>query len=69
VPLGNRPAYPGKRSPYRPTATCYKQTPPNLNGPAAAKTLPTGGATAAARHALPLLRKKLRPFGTKTGPR
>jgi phospholipid/cholesterol/gamma-HCH transport system substrate-binding protein len=69
VPLGNRPAYPGKRSPYRPTATCYKQTPPNLNGPAAAKTLPTGGAAAAARHALPLLRKKLRPFGTKTGPR
>jgi phospholipid/cholesterol/gamma-HCH transport system substrate-binding protein len=69
VPLGNRPAYPGKRSPYRPTATCYKQTPPNLNGPAAAKTPPVGGAALAARHALPLLRKKLRPFGTKTGAR
>jgi virulence factor Mce-like protein len=69
VPLGNRPFYPGKRPPYRPTATCYKQTPPNLNGPAAAKTPPRGGAALAARHALPLLRKKLRPFGTKTGAR
>ncbi len=69
MPLGNRPFYPGKRPPYRPTATCYKQTPPNLNGPAAAKTPPRAGAALAARHALPLLRKKLRPFGTKTGAR
>jgi phospholipid/cholesterol/gamma-HCH transport system substrate-binding protein len=69
VPLGNRPFYPGKRPPYRPTATCYKQTPPSLNGPAAAKTPPRGGAALAARNALPLLRKKLRPFGTKTGAR
>jgi virulence factor Mce-like protein len=67
VPLGNRPAYPGKRPPYKPTVPCYKQTLPNLNGPAAAKTPPQGGAALAARHALPLLRKKLRPFGTKTG--
>ena len=34
VPLGNRPAYPGKQPPYKPSATCYKQTRPNLNGPA-----------------------------------
>jgi phospholipid/cholesterol/gamma-HCH transport system substrate-binding protein len=67
VPLGNRPAYPGKRSPYKPTATCYKQTLPNLNGPAARLTPPVGGAALAAKHKLPLLRKKLRPFGTKTG--
>jgi phospholipid/cholesterol/gamma-HCH transport system substrate-binding protein len=36
TPIGSRPAYPGKRPPYKPNATCYKQTPPNLNGPAAA---------------------------------
>jgi phospholipid/cholesterol/gamma-HCH transport system substrate-binding protein len=67
VPLGNRPFYPGKRSPYKPDATCYKQKLPNLNGPAAAKSPPTGSAAAAlaARKALPLLREKLRPFGSK----
>ena len=65
VPLGNRPFYPGKRSPYRPTAQCYKQTPPNLNGPAAAKSDPTGQAALAASKALPVLRAKLRPFGSK----
>jgi virulence factor Mce-like protein len=67
VPLGNRPFYPGHRSPYKPKATCYKQKRPNLNGPAAAKSPPTGAAAAklAATHALPLLRKKLRPFGSK----
>ena len=66
VPLGNRPAWPSKKPPYKPSATCYKQTRPNLNGPAGAKTLPTGAAaTAAAKNALPLLRKKLRPFGSK----
>jgi phospholipid/cholesterol/gamma-HCH transport system substrate-binding protein len=42
VPLGNRPFYPGKRSPYRPDATCHRQPLPELNGPAAAKSLPTG---------------------------
>jgi phospholipid/cholesterol/gamma-HCH transport system substrate-binding protein len=65
VPLGNRPFYPGKRSPYKPKATCYKQQRPNLMGPASAKTPPTGAAAAAAKNALPLLRKKLRPFGSK----
>jgi phospholipid/cholesterol/gamma-HCH transport system substrate-binding protein len=65
VPLGNRPRYPGKKPPYKAKATCYKQRRPNLNGPAAAKTAPTGAAAAAARNALPLLRKKLRPFGSK----
>jgi virulence factor Mce-like protein len=66
VPLGNRPAFPGTRPPYKPNSACYKQTRPDLNGPAAAKTLPTGtAAAAAAKDALPLLRKKLRPFGAK----
>jgi phospholipid/cholesterol/gamma-HCH transport system substrate-binding protein len=67
VPLGNRPFYPGKRSPYKPNATCYKQKLPDLSGPASAKSAPTGGAALAARNALPLLRKQLRPFGSKTG--
>jgi phospholipid/cholesterol/gamma-HCH transport system substrate-binding protein len=69
IPLGNRPFYPGHRSPYKPKATCYKQKRPNLNGPAAAKSPPTGGAALAARNALPLLRAKLRPFGSKDGAR
>jgi phospholipid/cholesterol/gamma-HCH transport system substrate-binding protein len=69
IPLGNRPFYPGHRSPYKPKATCYKQKRPNLNGPAAAKSAPTGGAALAARNALPLLRAKLRPFGSKDGAR
>ena len=29
------PRYPGKRPPYKPDRRCYKQTLPNLNGPAA----------------------------------
>ncbi|MCW3005100.1 MAG: hypothetical protein JWQ20_4398 [Conexibacter sp.] len=31
-PLGTRPAYPGKRSPYNHTAVCKDQTLPDLNG-------------------------------------
>jgi phospholipid/cholesterol/gamma-HCH transport system substrate-binding protein len=69
VPLGNRPFYPGKKPPYRPTAACYKQTRPNLNGAAAAKSLPTGQAALAAKKALPELRRKLRPFGDEDGVR
>jgi phospholipid/cholesterol/gamma-HCH transport system substrate-binding protein len=69
VPLGNRPAYPGRKPPYRPTATCYKQTRPDLNGPAAARSAPTGQAALAAKKALPELRRKLRPFGSKDGVR
>jgi hypothetical protein len=40
VPLGNRPAYPGKRPPYRPDVACHTNQLPDLNGPAAAKTGP-----------------------------
>ena len=69
VPLGNRPFYPGSRSPYRPEAHCYRQQLPELNGPAAAKSPPTGEAAAAraAQNSLPLLSAKLRPFGEKAG--
>jgi phospholipid/cholesterol/gamma-HCH transport system substrate-binding protein len=69
LPLGNRPAYPGRRPPYRPTVPCYTQTLPNLNGPAAAKSPPTGQAAVAAKKALPDLRRKLRPFGSEDGVR
>jgi phospholipid/cholesterol/gamma-HCH transport system substrate-binding protein len=62
VPLGNRPFYPGRKPPYRPNVKCHTQTPPELNGPAAAKSPPTGQ-LAAAKKALPELRAKLRPFG------
>ena len=41
MPLGNRPAYPGKRPPYKPDEPCYTQKLPDVNGPAAAKSLPT----------------------------
>ena len=40
VPLGNRPAYPGRRPPYRPDVACHTNRLPDLNGPAAAKTGP-----------------------------
>jgi phospholipid/cholesterol/gamma-HCH transport system substrate-binding protein len=69
-PVGNRPAYPGKVPPYRPDAPCYKQTPPDLNGPAAAKSEASGQHTTTARTAsarrakLQTLRSKIRPFGS-----
>ncbi len=34
APLGTRPAYPGKRPPYRPDVPCYTQKLPDLNGAA-----------------------------------
>ncbi|HWT24806.1 MAG TPA: MlaD family protein, partial [Solirubrobacteraceae bacterium] len=75
VPLGNRPAYPGRRPPYRPEAPCHRQRIADVNGPAAAKSLPTGspGATAQVRSMREKLRKeadlnavraKLKPFGS-----
>jgi phospholipid/cholesterol/gamma-HCH transport system substrate-binding protein len=33
-PLGTRPAYPGKKPPYKPDAPCYKQKLPDVNGAA-----------------------------------
>jgi virulence factor Mce-like protein len=37
APLGTRPAYPGKRPPYRPDVPCYTQKIPDLNGAATGK--------------------------------
>jgi phospholipid/cholesterol/gamma-HCH transport system substrate-binding protein len=74
VPLGNRPAYPGKLPPYKPNVPCYTNKLPDVNGPAAAKTAPTGSASTAQatnvqdrlkRQAdLEAVRAKLHPFGT-----
>jgi virulence factor Mce-like protein len=77
VPLGNRPAMPTKRTPYRPDFPCYKNPLPDVNGPAAAKSLPTGTANAARvsttrrdklrREAdLAAVRAKLNPFKRKS---
>jgi virulence factor Mce-like protein len=64
-PLGNRPAFPGRRPPKRSDQPCYRQQLPDLNGPAARKATPSGpGATTSVRNArLETLRGKLRPFG------
>jgi phospholipid/cholesterol/gamma-HCH transport system substrate-binding protein len=74
VPLGNRPAYPGKLPPYKPNVPCYTNKLPDVNGPAAAKSAPTGSASTAQatnvqdrlkRQAdLEAVRAKLHPFGT-----
>jgi phospholipid/cholesterol/gamma-HCH transport system substrate-binding protein len=37
APSGTRPAYPGKRPPYRPDVPCYTQKIPDLNGAATGK--------------------------------
>jgi virulence factor Mce-like protein len=37
APTGTRPAYPGKRPPYRPDVPCYTQKIPDLNGAATGK--------------------------------
>ena len=76
IPLGNRPAYPGRRPPYRPDAPCHRQRVPNLNGPAAAKSAPSGARLASKRERgereklrkqaeLEAVRRKLNPFGAK----
>jgi phospholipid/cholesterol/gamma-HCH transport system substrate-binding protein len=55
-PLGTRPAYPGKRPPYKPDVPCYTQQLPDLNG------APTGAPDSSAQRA-PLTT----PAGDKTG--
>jgi hypothetical protein len=79
VPLGNRPAYPGKRPPYKPDVPCHTQKIPDLNGPAAAKSAPTGAPAASVQVSstrdklrreadLSAVRAKLNPFGAKRRP-
>ena len=52
-PLGNRPAMPSRKPPFDDGKPCYKQTRPDLNGPAARKTAPinAGGSTTAVKDA------------------
>jgi hypothetical protein len=73
VPIGNRPAYPGKRPPYKPEEPCYKQKLANINGPAAEMSAPTGASTAQVKSVrdklrreanLSAVRAKLNPFGS-----
>ncbi len=33
TPLGTRPAFPAQEPPYKPLVPCFKQTPPDVNGP------------------------------------
>ena len=62
------PVYPGKQPPYKPDVPCHKQTLPNLNGPAAAKSAPTARPRWPPGRRCRELRAKLRPFGpTKDG--
>src|SRR3954447_2435632 len=49
-PIGTRPAYPGKRPPYKPDVPCYTQQIPDLNG---AATGPPDKAVGAARASSP----------------
>jgi virulence factor Mce-like protein len=76
VPLGNRPADPGQRPPYKPDVPCYTNKLPDLNGPAAAKSSPTGAPATTARVSTPqaklkrqadlqAVRSKLHPFAEK----
>jgi hypothetical protein len=78
VPLGNQPAFPGKRPPYNPTFPCYKNPLPNVNGPASGISQPTGTTTTQQvstrqqrlrrQAALQAVRAKLDPFPRKSGP-
>ena len=75
APLGNRPAQPSRKPPYKPDVPCYTQKLPDVNGPWAAKSAPGGGAATASaakvsgrdklkREAeLNAVRAKLNPFG------
>jgi phospholipid/cholesterol/gamma-HCH transport system substrate-binding protein len=58
-PLGTRPAFPGKRPPYKPDVPCYKNTLPNLNG-AATGAPDGGGATTRATQTSAIARQAAR---------
>ena len=57
-PLGTRPTHPDKKPPYKPNVACYKNKPPDLNGPAAAAGPPDATGNAMARA----IQKHLRDF-------
>jgi len=64
-PLGTRPAFPGKRPPYKPDVPCYKNTLPNLNG-AATGAPDGGGATTRATQTSAIARQAARDSTTSS---
>ena len=66
MPLGNRPAYPGKRPPYKPNVRCIDNERPNLNGPASART-DTSVAAASLANAVRRGNDRKRPEPTSEG--
>ena len=67
APLGNRPAFTGRKPPFNTSQPCFKQQRPDLNGPAAALAAPLQNPNAPATAALTQLRSKLQPFATESG--
>jgi hypothetical protein len=63
-PIGTRPAFTGKRPPYKPDAPCYKQPIPDVNG--AATGPPDGGSTPPATDANAGLLTPINPFARAT---
>jgi hypothetical protein len=61
-PIGTRPAFPGKRPPYKPDVPCYKQQLPNVNG--APTGPPDGGTTPPATDTNAPLLQPINPFTT-----
>jgi ABC-type transporter Mla subunit MlaD len=68
-PLGNRPAYPGRKPPFVTSQRCFTQELPDLNGPAAALAAPLQNPNAPATPALTQLRSRLQPFADRGGTR
>jgi phospholipid/cholesterol/gamma-HCH transport system substrate-binding protein len=62
-PVGTRPAYPGRRPPYRPDVPCYTNAIPNLNG--AATGVPDGSEAASRPGARAIARAAARSGGVK----
>ena len=66
-PLGNRPAYQGRKPPFNTSQRCFQQQRPDLNGPAAALSAPLQNPNAPPTAALTRLRTKLQPFADRDG--
>src|SRR3954447_13130017 len=61
-PIGTRPAFTGKRPPYKPDVPCYTQKLPDVNG--AATGPPDGGTTPPATDTVSSLLQPINPFTT-----
>jgi len=65
-PLGTRPAFPGKRPPYRADAPCFEQKIPDVNGAAVGK--PDGGGAAPALRSVQTRKPAIDAAETSTKP-